>query len=629
MCGLAGWVQRTDQDNSEELLTSMANTIDHRGPDDEGYSYFVSKDQEWHIGLAHKRLAILDLEGGHQPMSGSTGDLTIIFNGEIYNFSELTSELQSLGHTFTSRSDTEVILKAYKQWGEKCVSRLEGMFALVIWDSVEQTLFLARDRYGKKPLYLSQVGGGIVFGSEIKALLAHPRVTRQVDNQTLGAYLMYRYVPGPRTLHKDVYKLRPGHFAIWRKGQLYERRYFGHPDSKKASHTLNPSNREVIPQFLNCLDKAVQSRMVCDVPFGAFLSGGLDSSTVVALMTNHSQLPVRTFSVGFSNNAYSELGYAAQIAKVFGTQHHELVVNENQLMDHLPRLINFRDAPVSEPSDIPIYLLSLEARKHVKMVLTGEGSDEVLGGYPKHVFEPWSKYYRKIPASIRDHFVTPFVHNLPYKFSRIKTAIDSMGIVSFPERMARWFGSLSIEEVENLLLDANDSMKYLNQIGNNTHRDQLSNTDLRNILFFDQTIWLPDNLLERGDRMTMAASLEARMPFMDHQLAALVSSLPDKFRVRGTATKWILRQAAQSLIPKRILDRPKVGFKVPVNEWFKGKMRDYIQDTLLSEQTLTRNILDRKRVQRIFDEHTSGEVNNEKLLWSLINLELWYQQYGN
>jgi len=365
--------------------------------------------------------------------------------------------------------------------------------------------------------------------------------------------------------------------------------------------------------------------MVSDVPFGAFLSGGLDSSTIVALMTRHNT-HVKTFSVGFGEGGYSELAYANVVARHFGTNHHELIVNFDDIVANLPKLVAYRDAPVSEPSDIPIYMLAKEASKTVKMVLTGEGSDEILGGYPKHVFERFAQGYQLLPGMIRHNLIAPLTHSLPYEFRRAKTAITNLNIEDWRERYVRWFGALNHTEREKLSVLRMNGYDHGNDAP--PFDSDPESTTLRRILYFDQTSWLPDNLLERGDRMTMAASIESRVPFLDHELAGYVSSLPDSYRVKGMKTKWILRQAGRSLIPDAILERPKVGFRVPVNEWFQGPLKEYLCDHLRGRESKTRRYFDPQVLDRMVDDHIDGRQNHEKLLWALLNLEIWHRQYA-
>ncbi|CDG84599.1 asparagine synthase (glutamine-hydrolyzing) [Janthinobacterium agaricidamnosum] len=634
MCGIAGFIinAATPAEAAHAMLDGMGRAIAHRGPDDSGFLETVTSDGARRLGFVHRRLSIIDIATGHQPLGNEDGSVQVIFNGEIYNFQELREQLTGLGHRFATASDTETIVHAYEQWGDDCVLHFRGMFAFALWDAAKNRLFLARDRYGKKPLFLYEHDGVLLFASEIKAILTHPGVARVVDQGAVWDYFSYRYVPAPHTLFDGIRKLRPGSHAVWQDGKLTESMYYTPADSRLPVSKTLPA--DPVAAFLAKLDESVRIRMVADVPFGAFLSGGIDSSAVVGLMARHSSLPVKTFSVGFKEGKFSELRYAAEIARQFHTEHHELTVSAEQVITLLPEMVAFRDAPVAEPSDIPIYLLAREARKTVKMVLTGEGSDEILGGYPKHVYENFVRPYQRLPAWLRNQVLRPAVMALPYKFRRAKTAIINLGLESFDERMPRWFGVLSDRECRALVaLDparhsARRPSRRAADAGNGeTLGGDPHNSALRRILCFDQSSWLPDNLLERGDRMTMAASLEARMPFMDHELAEFVSSLPDHYRVRGKATKWILREAMKQLLPQNILQRPKVGFRVPINEWFRGPMRDYLYQHLTGPESLTRHYYHAAALEKVLADHVAGRQNHEKLLWSLLNLEIWQRQY--
>ena len=625
MCGIAGAVVSPSSTFDRAGLARMLQSMAHRGPDGDGAAELAGPGGR-RVLLGHVRLAIIDPEGAAQPMVDAEAGLTLTFNGEIYNFRELRAELEALGHTFERDSDTEVLLRAYRQWDERVVERLRGMFAFAIWDARRGTLFLARDRYGEKPLFLREEAGNLYFASEIKALLTVPEARPAVDVAAVWDYLAFRYVPGPKTLLEGIRKLAPGTCATWRDGMLAHRRYWTAPDHEALGG--DPGEGDAVREFLGRLEEAVRLQMVSDVPFGAFLSGGLDSSTIVALMTRHNS-KVKTFSVGFggAQSAYSELGYAGVIAKHFDTDHHELVVDPDHLIEHLPRLVAYRDAPVTEPSDIPIYMLAKEAAKSVKMVLTGEGSDEVLGGYPKHVFERFAGgYQRLVPGYVRQHLIQPLTQSLPYGFRRAKTAVTNLNIEDWPERYARWFGACSNAERASLAKERAKGHGFSSHAAP-FDGDPRAST-LRRILYADQTSWLPDNLLERGDRMTMAASIESRVPFLDHELGAFVSGLPDHYRVRGFTTKWILRRAAADLIPKAILERPKVGFRVPVNRWLQGPMRAFLEDHLCGADSRTRAYFDAKVLDRTVAEHVAGRQNHEKLLWALLNLEIWHRQYA-
>jgi asparagine synthase (glutamine-hydrolysing) len=621
MCGIAGGVVNPKSLMTGATLERMLQVIEHRGPDGHGAREFAGP-ADWRVFLGHRRLAIIDPDGARQPMCDDAAQLALTFNGEIYNFRELRAQLEAMGHRFTRDSDTEVLLRAYQQWGEQCAERLRGMFAFAIWDGRNQRLFMARDRFGEKPFFLLEDADGVYFASEIKSLLQLPRAKPDVNLSAVWDYLAYRYVPGPRTLFRGIRKLAPGTCATWHAGKLTERRYWIAPDRSPQRHS--DLNGNAVPAFLDQLDQAVKLQMVSDVPFGAFLSGGLDSSTIVALMTRHNS-KVKTFSVGFSEGGYSELGYAGVVARHFNTDHHELVIDSRDVIEHLPRLVGYRDAPVTEPSDIPIYMLAKEASKSVKMVLTGEGSDEILGGYPKHVFERFAASYQLMPGFIRHGLIQPLTQSLPYGFRRAKTAITNLNIEDWPERYARWFGACSRREREELtVLRVNGDGR-----GDAPPFDtEPNNSTLRRILYSDQTSWLPDNLLERGDRMTMAASIESRVPFLDHELAGFVSSLPDSYRVKGLKTKWVLREAGKSLIPEQILNRPKVGFRVPVNRWFQGPMKGYLRDHLQGADSKTRGYFDPQVLDRVVGDHVEGRQNHEKLLWALLNLEIWHRQYA-
>jgi asparagine synthase (glutamine-hydrolysing) len=608
MCGIAGWLAPTGQSLDASTMTAMLGAMAHRGPDGEGI-YSTQTGSGHQLVLGHRRLAIIDPEGASQPMCDAAAGLALVFNGEIYNFRELREQLSGLGYRFVLDSDTEVLLR--------------GMFAFAIWDAPNQRLFMARDRYGEKPLFLYQSRKGLFFASEIKALLCNPECRAGVNIDAVWDYLAYRYVPGPKTLFAGIRKLMPGTVAVWQAGMLREWRYWTSPD--RIALPRRRPDPDVVEGFLAHLDEAVRLQMVSDVPFGAFLSGGLDSSMIVALMTRHCP-QVRTFSVGFESDEQSELPHAAAVAQQFGTMHHEILVSHADVIEYLPKLIGFRDAPVSEPSDIAIHRMALEASRSVKMVLTGEGSDEILGGYPKHVFERYAGGYQLLPHSIRHRLIAPLVESLPYRFRRMKTAVTNLNIEDSSERHVRWFGALSRSERDRL------SVLRLNGVARPDRPPfdaEPDNSALRRILYFDQTSWLPDNLLERGDRMTMAASIEARVPFLDHKLGAFASNLPDDFRIRGLTTKWILREAGKQILPTAILKRPKVGFRVPVNRWFQTGMRDFLLDHLQGGDSMTRKYYAPQTLDRVLAEHLHGRQNHEKLLWSLLNLEIWHRQYAH
>jgi len=623
MCGIAGFVLTGNLRDAERRLRAMGDSVRHRGPDGEGYAQFSVGDHRYTVGFAQRRLAIIDLVTGEQPMAHQQAGVTLIFNGEIYNFKELRQELEARGERFRTRSDTEVLLNAYVAWGPACVQRLRGMFAFALWDHPRRRLMLARDHFGKKPLYLHERDGLLLFGSEIKALLAFGAIEPALDRASIADYLVYRYVPAPHTLFAGVRKLMPGSYALWENGRITETRFYTPPYGEEPKP--GPPIADPVAAFRDKLDEAVRLRMVSDVPFGAFLSGGIDSSSIVALMTRHSAQPINTFAVGFREARYSELHYARLVAERFATRHVEVVVSADDLMQHLPTLIEHGDAPVADPSNIPLYLISRAAARSVKMVLTGEGSDELLAGYPKHSAERFAALYQRImPAALHRRLVEPLAHLLPYEFRRVKIMAAAMGLRDPRERLPRWLGALSFSERDRLL----DGSVPRRPVDAQPFVASPRRSALERMLYFDQTSWLPDNLLERGDRISMAASIEARMPFMDTELAALVARLPDNWRIRGLVQKYLLRTAMADTLPPVILDRPKVGFRVPVNEWFRGPMRAFVRDHISGQRSLSRELCDTRQIERILREHESGRQNHEKLLWTLLNLELFQERYA-
>ena len=620
MCGIFGWMVEAGRAPGEAVLRALTDTLAHRGPDGSGLWLTRTADGDHQVAFGHRRLSIIDMAGGRQPMASADGRITVTFNGEIYNYVELRQELRALGHGFQTDSDTEVLIEAYRAWGADCVTHLRGMFAFALFDADRQEVFIARDAFGKKPLFLAQSPGRIAFGSEIAALLDLPGTDRGLDWSALDAFLIDRYVPGPATFFRGIRKLPPGSFAVWSRGEVVVRRYFTPPfaTTEPDVHDFD----EAVRLFAEAFDEAVRLRMRSDAPFGAFLSGGLDSSAVVAAMARHGRGPVRTFAVGFPEAAYSELDHARTVANLFRTEHSECVVTPNDFLDAWPDALRHRGAPVSETADIPILLLSRLARSSVKMVLTGEGADELLAGYPKHRAEHWlGLYHGVVPPAFHDRIVGPAADALPYAMRRLKILAGALGERDPRSRMRRWFGGVSSRQCRVLTGRADtseiDAFPFSLERGSSLRRTQ----------FFDQTSWLPDNLLERGDRMMMGASIEGRMPFMDVPLAQLVARFPDRFLVGHPKGKAVLRAAMADLLPASILNRKKVGFRVPINEWFRGPFRDRLGDLLTSRESESRRILNPGEIDRLVREHVGGHSNHEKVLWSLCNLELFLRTF--
>lgn len=621
MCGIFGWVLAAAKHQTRDTLIGLTDLMSHRGPDASGYWLHQTSDERYQIGFGHRRLSIIDIGGGAQPMATEDGRFNLVFNGEIYNYLELRKELVALGHHFRTDSDTEVLIEAYRAWQLDAVRRLRGMFAFALWDDAEQRLVLARDAFGKKPLFLAEAQGAVLFGSEIEPLVQFPGFSRALDSDAIGHYLLNRYVPGPSTFFQSVKKLQPGHCAVWQNGMLKSTRYYTPPFATTVPDVKDFNS--AIRLFEGAFDEAVRIRMRSDAPYGAYLSGGIDSSAVVATMVKHSTEPVRTFSVGFRETGYSELDHARVIAGQFGTIHNDLIVEPSAFMDHWSTAALRRGAPVSEASDIPIFMLSEMASRSVKMVLTGEGADELMGGYPKYRAERWIGLYQwLIPHLLHERLIHPLVRSLPYGMRRAKIVALAAGERDLANRMRVWFGGLSVGESEAMLgrlLSATppDLFPYSSQIG----------SSLRRTLFFDQTSWLPDNLLERGDRMMMAGSIEGRMPFMDTVLAGVVARFPDDFLTGGKGGKRVLRAAMDKILPSEIIRRKKIGFRVPIGEWFRGPYREFLRDMLVSETSAVAQMVRGDRLRQLVTEHLDARQNHERLLWSFVNLEIFVRAF--
>ncbi len=625
MCGIAGFTAPTSKANAQKTVLRMVEALAHRGPDGSGIWTTLIPHADRLLALGHRRLAILDLdERSGQPFHGRVGTpsagLSITFNGEIYNYLELRSVLISRGHRFHTDSDTEVLLAAYAEWGDACYLRLRGMFAFAIWDAPKQILVLARDAFGKKPLLYFRDGDDLIFASELKALSVHPAFRPEIDPAALGQYLLFKYVPGAATLVRGVSELPPGHFAVWRMGSLDIRRYYTPPLPEKMPERCLPWGPETVSAFRAELSESIRFRMRSDVPLGAFLSGGLDSSSIVALMAEQSSEPIRTFSIGFEEEEFSELWAARLVAERFATKHHELKITPQAFLDNFEAVTALRGAPLSEMADIPLYLLSKLASDHVKVVLSGEGSDELLAGYPKHWGDLTATRFQRLMPSALDPVTLGWPQSLlGYRSRRLQLALRAAHERDFLDRQAAWFGLMSRAEARRLcpgLRGLDKRFEWAEDPGSKV-------TPLQRALMFDKTVWLPGTLLERGDRLTMAASIEARMPFMDTKLCAFVSRLSPEAFLKGRSGKQILRRAMGSTLPPEILARPKSGFRVPVHEWLRGQLRDYLREMLLTPASELASYVDRAALSAMVAEHDGGRRNREKELWSLLTLEVF------
>jgi asparagine synthase (glutamine-hydrolysing) len=621
MCGIAGWIGPQADAGS---LEKMTDALRHRGPDGQGQTVLPLSGENL-AALGHRRLSIIDLSGGSQPMTSHDGRYTVVFNGEIYNYIEIRKELLARGAKFVTRSDTEVILEAWRAWGADCLPRFRGMFAFALHDNSERTVVLARDQFGKKPLFLAErhtaTGSVLVFGSEISALLTHPAVHAELDVETLYQYLCWRYAPGPFTFFRGIRKLPPGSYLVWQAGEITTRRYWTAPEEADPARR---SYSDPVGAFLDVFDEAVKLRLRADVPLGAFLSSGLDSSAIVATMAHLGAPEIRTFSIGFQGDPASELDAAAETAGRFGTIHTPLELAPDDLATQLPILSHHRAAPIAEPADLPIYMMSVEAAKHVKVILSGEGSDEMFAGYPKHLVE---NYLGGLVGpgllSVTGRALLAATSLAPTRARRLRIAARAMCEQRFEDRMISWFGAITPGERERIWIGPS----VCRQPDVRPFQPARGSTPLRRTLHFDQTSWLPDNLLERMDMMTMAASIEARTPFMDVKLAEFASTLPDNWRISGRVSKRIVREAMASRLPKSVLTRKKNGFRMPVAEWFCGPLRDPARAFLLGPDSISGTYLNRAMLGRLLDEHEQRKINHDKTLWALFSLETFLREF--
>lgn len=626
MCGIVGIAYQETRQVEREILEKMNGAILHRGPDEDGF--YVKEN----IGLAMRRLAIIDLSGGQQPIYNQDKTKAIVFNGEIYNFQELRADLDKKGHQFYTNSDTEIIIHLYDEYGVDCVQHLRGMFAFAIWDEVEKSLFIARDRVGKKPvLYSHQPNGDLIFGSEFQALLQHPSVSREVDNEAIHHYLSYLCVPAPLTAFKQIRKIEPGHWLIWKNGEIKTNRYWL-PD---FHNKIKITEQEAEEETLRLLREATKMRMIAEVPLGAFLSGGVDSSVVVALMAEQSEKPVKTFSIGFEEEDYSELKYAKKVAEHIGAEHHEFIVKPNAI-EILPLLVEHYGEPYADSSSIPTYYVSRETRKHVTVALNGDGGDESFAGYERYLAMRLSEKYHKIPSLLRKGLIESAVNLLPNsatkRRSKAKDLKRFVKAASLPkvERYLSLVNAIDKSSKENIYTEdfktqvkSADSAQFLKEWFDKTNGNGIVDATM----FTDQMTYLPNDLLVKVDIASMANSLEARSPLLDHKVIEFAASLPENLKLKGAENKSLLKKVGVRLVPREVLYRKKMGFGVPIANWLRGELKDFLRDNLLSEKFAKRGILKQDVVEKMINEHLSGEKDNYNQLWTILMLELWFQRF--
>lgn len=629
MCGIAGMLSFDPQRPIDrEGLERMTSCLAHRGPD--GSGFYVNGP----IGFGHRRLSIIDLAGGRQPIANEDRSVWVICNGELYNYVELRRDLESRGHRFTTGSDTEVIVHQYEEDGLDCLQSFRGMFAFAVWDEKERRLLLARDRLGKKPLWYSANGHRLLFASELQALLAGPQVERPLDPQAVDLYLTYGYVPSPRSIFSGISKVPPAHRLVVDAGGLRVERYWRLEYEPKRA----VGQEEAGEEFLSLFEEAVRIRLRSDVPLGAFLSGGLDSSSVVAMMARLSDRPVKTFSIGFEETEHSELQYARLVAKAFGTDHHEFIVRPDATTV-VPMLVRHYGDPYADSSALPTFYVARETRQHVTVALNGDGGDELLAGYPRYLGAAVSLQIDRLPRSAKQiagwlfsrmgaqRATRPTTDRL-HRVARFFDAVNSYPTVE--ARYLRWISTFMPEELNGLytgefraLVDGFRSDQFIRDL----YQERPGSSVIERLMAVDIGSYLPEDLLAKVDIASMVHALEVRSPFLDHRLMEYAARLPVHYKASGLTTKVLLRQVMDGVLPRAVLRRSKMGFGIPLGRWLQRELNDWMKQVLLDPQARRRGIFQPEVVRRLIEEHTTGVCDHRYRLWALLMFELWHQTF--
>jgi asparagine synthase (glutamine-hydrolysing) len=648
MCGICGEINFLDQGVNPETIKRMCRVLVHRGPDDggivlmNGHEFVEVKHplesnvygKPFEIALGHRRLSIIDLStAAHQPMRNENGTIWIVYNGEIYNFQNLRKTLEQNGHFFKSNSDTEVILHAYEEWDVECLNAFRGMFAFAIWDCNRKRLFLARDRLGKKPLVYFNKNSHFAFASEIKALLQIPEVERRVNHPALNHYLTYQYVPSPHTIFEGIKKIPPAHYLLYdRRGNLKIERYWRL--NFNSSHNADIDVQEQKDRIRTELEESVKLRLISDVPLGAFLSGGMDSSLIVGIMAKLSAKPVKTFSIGFDEKKFDELSYARLVSNYFATEHHELVVKPNAI-EILPKLVWHYNEPFADSSAIPTYYVAKMTRDYVKVVLTGDAGDENFAGYPRYLRSKWVASFTKVPEKLRKNLIPSLFRHISALHCREKTLnrlSDFIESLSTDQAMnyAEQIKIFNAKEKEDIYTeDFCEKVGRLNCLDFVLKKFEESETEdlLEQLLYADINSYLPEDLLVKMDIATMANSLEARVPFLDHKFMELVAGISPRLKLKGNVTKYILKETFKEFLPEAIFKRRKMGFGVPVSRWFRNELKDYIYEILLDPRTLNRGYFKKEGIERLLNDHIAARYDHSSKIWALLFLEMWFRVF--
>lgn len=622
MCGIFGIFDRKGKPVERDLLERLTSMLRHRGPD--GRGYFSDKE----IGLGHRRLSIIDVDGGAQPIGNEDGSLQIVFNGEIYNFLELRKELEGAGHIFKTRSDTEVIIHGYEQWGTNCFNRFNGMFAVAIWDNHKRELLLARDHLGIKPLYYTLIGNRLAFASEIKSLLQVPGCVRELDMEALADLFTFRYVPSPKTLFRGIFKLSPGYMMLASKTSVEVSRYWNWVPRIRE----NWCEEELIEEYQALLEDAVRLQLRSDVPLGLFLSSGIDSGALLAIMSKHSALPVETFTIGFEGGEKTnEVEDARFVARRFEANHSSMILSHTDYLSYFERYMSDLEEPVAHEPAPAFYFLSKITRERVKVALTGQGADEPWAGYDRYLGVMLSTFYSRLPRLVTEH-VAPALAKIPGRLERLKRGVASLSEPDVVMRFAKIYSFFNAEMKAQLYRGSlkehfeaapYGSMETLLRLQRDVqHLDPLSQ-----MLYIDTRANLPDDLLMVADKTSMANSLEVRVPFLDHRLVEFIESLPPSLKLRGLSGKYLHKKALMKWLPKEEVYRKKKGFAHPIADWLRGEMRPFVEDCLLSADSSLPRYFNREYMHQMYTRHLEGKEQYMRQIYLFVSLELWHRTY--